>query len=99
MTSHFIAWVNLIASEQWFETLPEDVQQLLLEEGRKAGDEMTRLTLEKQNEYLEQFRNAGVTIVEDVDVAAFQEATAPTYQAFPKWTPGLHGTIQKILAQ
>ena len=99
MTSHFIAWVNLIASEQWFETLPEDVQQLLLEEGRKAGDEMTRLTLEKQNKYLEQFRNAGVTIVEDVDVAAFQEATAATYEAFPKWTPGLHGTIEKILAQ
>ena len=39
---------------------------------------MTQLTLEKQNEYLEQFRNASMTIEEDVDVAAFQEATAPT---------------------
>ena len=87
------------ASEQWFQTLPAEVQQLLLEEGRKAGDEMTRLTLAKQDEYLGQFREAGVTIVEDIDIAAFQEATAPTYGAFPKWSPGLHDTIEQILAQ
>ncbi len=99
MTGHFTAWVNFIMSEQFFETLPEDLQVILLEEGKRAGDEMTRLTIEKQDEYLDLFREAGITIVEDVDVPAFQEATASVYEAFPAWTPGLHQTIQDILAQ
>jgi hypothetical protein len=32
-----------------------------------------------------------------VDILAFQEVTASVYEAFPEWTPGLHGTIQAIL--
>ena len=99
MTGHFTAWVNFIISEDFFRTLPEDLQDLLLTEGHRAGEEMTRLTLEKQDEYIAQFEEAGVTIVDDVDVAAFQAATASVYDAFPQWTPGLHKTIQDILAQ
>jgi tripartite ATP-independent transporter DctP family solute receptor len=98
-TSHFIAWVNFVMSESFYDSLPGDLQTLLLEEGQKAGDEMTRLTLEKQDQYLAQFKEAGVTIVEDVDIAAFQEVTESVYSAFPQWTPGLHDKIQSILAQ
>jgi TRAP-type transport system periplasmic protein len=99
LTSHFIAWVNFVASESFFQTLPQDLQTILLEEGAKAGDEMTRLTLEKQDQYLGQFREAGVTIVEDVDLAAFQKATESVYSAFPQWTPGLRDKIQAIIAK
>jgi TRAP-type C4-dicarboxylate transport system substrate-binding protein len=99
MTGHFTAWVNFIMSEQFFDSLPEDLQTLLLEEGVRAGDEMTRLTIEKQDEYLGLFRDAGITIVEEVDIPAFQAATASVYDAFPEWTPGLHKTIQDILAR
>lgn len=99
MTGHFTAWVNFIISEEFFRSLPDDLQELLLEEGHRAGDEMTRLTIEKQDEYIAMFEEAGITIVDDVDVAAFQEATASVYDAFPQWTPGLHKTIQDILAQ
>lgn len=99
LTSHFIAWVQLVTSEEWFATLPPDLQAMLLEEGKRAGDELTRLTLGKQEELLGSFREAGVTIVDDVDRAAFQEATAKTYESFPSWTPGLHDTIRTILAQ
>jgi hypothetical protein len=76
-----------------------DLQKLLLEEGVRAGDEMTRLTLAKQDDYIAQFEKAGVTFVKDVDVPAFQAKTASVYEAFPKWTPGLHAKIQAILAQ
>jgi tripartite ATP-independent transporter DctP family solute receptor len=98
MTGHFTAWVNFIISEEFFRSLPDDLQELLLEEGHRAGDEMTRLTIEKQDEYIAMFEEAGITIVDDVDVSAFQEATASVYDAFPRWTPGLHKTIQDILA-
>ena len=60
---------------------------------------MTRLTLEKQEQYLAQFKEAGMTIVEDVDLAAFQKQTESVYSAFPNWTPGLHEQIQAIIAK
>ena len=98
MTGHFTAFVMWPMNVNFFNRLPKDVQQVLLEEGRKAGDYMTRLTLEQQQSYVDRFKAAGVTFVTDVDLAAFRKATAPVYKAFPKWTPGLHDTISKILA-
>ncbi|MCC6196115.1 MAG: C4-dicarboxylate TRAP transporter substrate-binding protein [Burkholderiales bacterium] len=93
MTGHFTAFVMWPININYFNKLPADVQKVLLEEGKKAGDEMTRLTLESQNDYVAKFKAAGVTFVTDVDRAAFQKATAPVYTAFPKWTPGLHETV------
>lgn len=99
MTGHFTAIVTWPMNANYFNRLPKDVQTVLLEEGAKAKDEMTRLTLELDKDYMAKFKQAGVSFVEDVDLAAFQKATAPVYAAFPKWTPGLHQTVTKILAQ
>ncbi|MEO8312181.1 MAG: C4-dicarboxylate TRAP transporter substrate-binding protein [Caldimonas sp.] len=93
MTGHFTAFVMWPINTAFFNKLPKDVQQVLLEEGRKAGAEMTRLTLASQDDYMAKFKAAGVTFVTDVDVPAFQKATASVYTAFPKWTPGLRETV------
>ncbi len=71
---------------------------MLLEEGTKARDEQTRLTKEQEAGFVERFRGAGVQIVTDLDIPAFREASAATYRAFPRWTPGLHETVRRILA-
>ncbi|MCE9657367.1 MAG: C4-dicarboxylate TRAP transporter substrate-binding protein [Burkholderiales bacterium] len=93
LTGHFTAFVMWPINAAFFNKLPKDVQTVLMEEGRKAGAEMTRLTLASQDEYLGKFKAAGVTIVTDTDTAAFQKATASVYTAFPKWTPGLRETV------
>ena len=93
MTGHFTAFVMWPINATFFKKLPNDVQQILLEEGQKAGVEMTRLTLASQDEYIAKFKAAGVTFVNDVDIPAFQKATASVYKAFPKWTPGLRETV------
>ena len=36
LTSHFIAWVNFVASESFFQSLPPDLQAILLEEGAEG---------------------------------------------------------------
>jgi TRAP-type C4-dicarboxylate transport system substrate-binding protein len=97
MTGHFIAWVTFATSESFFRSLPADLQTILMEEGTRAGEEMTRLTLAKQDDYLARFREGGVTVVEDVDKEAFRAKTSSVYQAFPSWTPGLHQTVMAIL--
>ena len=96
MTGHFTAFVMWPINAGYFAKLPPDVQKVLLEEGKKAGDEMTRLTLELQKDYVAKFKAAGVTFVE-VDTPAFQKSTASVYGAFPKWTPGLHDAVMAEL--
>ncbi|MEO7339202.1 MAG: C4-dicarboxylate TRAP transporter substrate-binding protein [Caldimonas sp.] len=93
LTGHFTAFVMWPINTAFFNKLPKDVQQVLLEEGQKAGAEMTRLTLASQDDYLAKLKAAGVTVVSDVDIPAFQKATASVYKAFPKWTPGLRETV------
>ena len=83
-TGHFTAFVMWPMNVNYFNKLPADVQKVLLEEGKKAGD------------VTQKFKAAGVTFV-DVDNAAFQKVTAPVYKAFPKWTPGLHETVMGAL--
>ncbi len=97
LTGHFTAFVMWPMNAGFFAKLPADVQKVLLEEGKRAGDEMTRITLESNDDYMKKFTQAGVTFVKDVDLAAFQKATAPVYKAFPKWTPGLHDTVMAAL--
>ena len=97
LTGHFTAFVMWPMNINYFNKLPADVQRVLLEEGRKAGDEMTRLTLALESDYIAKFKSAGVNFVQDVDLAAFQKATAGVYKAFPKWTPGLHDTVMAAL--
>jgi TRAP-type transport system periplasmic protein len=97
LTGHFTAIVAWPINNAYFNKLPKDVQTVLLEEGAKAKDDMTKLTLDLDKEYMDKFKAAGVTFNE-VDLDAFQKVTAPVYKAFPKWTPGLHDTVMKILA-
>jgi tripartite ATP-independent transporter DctP family solute receptor len=93
MTGHFTAFVMWPINAGYFNKLPADTQKILLEEGMRAGNEMTRLTLELQNDYVNKFKAAGVQFAPDVDLAAFQKVTSSVYKAFPKWTPGLHETV------
>ncbi len=93
LTGHFTAFVTWPINASYFNKLPKDIQTVLLEEGAKAGAEMTRMTLASQDDYIARFKGAGVTFVSDVDVPAFQKATASVYTAFPKWTPGLRETV------
>jgi TRAP-type C4-dicarboxylate transport system substrate-binding protein len=99
LTGHFTAFVMWPINAGYFAKLPPDVQKILMEEGKKAGEYMTKLTLEQNDDYVNKFKAAGVTFVTDVDVPAFQKATASVYSAFPKWTPGLHDQVSKIVAR
>ena len=97
MTGHFTAFVMWPMNVNYFNKLSPDIQKIMLEEGRKAGDEQTRLTLDTQSDYVNKFKAAGVTFISDVDTGAFQKSTASVYGAFPKWTPGLHDTVMGVL--
>jgi len=97
-TGHFKAFVGIAIGRAYWDTLPGDVQDVLLAEGRNWGNKLTELTLQSQASFRQKFEAEGVTFVENIDYASFQQATESVYSAFPNWTPGLHNQIKKILA-
>lgn len=74
--------VDAYVRADWFEALAESQQEALLEAGRVYTEEGTEVMVQvHEGEYLETIEAAGVEIAElDADqVAAFEEAVAPTY--------------------
>ena len=97
-TGHFQAVTGWPMNNGYFARLPAEIRTTLLEEGAKAGAEQTRLTNAMEADFVQRFRAANVEIITDVNIPAFREASAATYRAFPRWTPGLHETVRRILA-
>lgn len=80
-TKHILLVNFQVVSSEWFDSLPEEYQTILVEECRNAGQATSREIDEKQQAAKEQLRQAGMTIVEDVDMEAFRAAGEAAYEA------------------
>jgi len=96
-TGHFKAFNGMVIGRKYWETLPEDVQKILLEEAKNAAHKNDEFRLDFLEECKDKLREQGCTIIEDIDVKDFKEKTKSVYEAFPNWTPGLYDTIQGFL--
>ena len=63
---------------------------------RRAGAGSRRSRIQKEDEYRQTLTKAGVTFVQ-ADAEAYRKATAATYNAFPKWSPGLYDRVREVL--
>ncbi|MCF3933706.1 C4-dicarboxylate TRAP transporter substrate-binding protein [Acuticoccus sp. M5D2P5] len=80
-TKHILLVNFQVVSSDWFDGLPEDYQTALVEECRTAGQATSGEIAEKQAEAKAQLQEAGMTIVEDVDMEAFRAAGDAAYEA------------------
>jgi TRAP-type C4-dicarboxylate transport system substrate-binding protein len=69
-----------VVSAKWFNSLPKEYQQILVEECDKAGEETSRRILKLEAEVEQQLKGRGMTIVKDVDLAAFRKAGEKAYE-------------------
>jgi tripartite ATP-independent transporter DctP family solute receptor len=97
MTGHFTNWIAPMMSAKVFNELPPEMQQILLEEAEIGGEIITALALDREQGFREKLEAAGVTFVDDVDPAAFQDKTKVVYAQFKEWTPGLYDTVQAAM--
>ncbi|MEY8141171.1 C4-dicarboxylate TRAP transporter substrate-binding protein [Falsihalocynthiibacter sp. CO-5D18] len=97
LTGHFKGFTGLMMNADLFVALPEDIQTIINEEAINAGGFMTDLMLSSEEEWIAKLEAEGVTFNRDVDVAAFQEATADVYTKFPDWSDGLYVQVRSIL--
>lgn len=97
LTGHFKGFTGLMMNADAFAALPEDIQTIMSEEAEATGAYMTDLMLNSEEEWIAKLEAEGVTFNRDVDIAAFQEATAEVYTKFPNWSDGLYEQVRSIL--
>jgi TRAP-type transport system periplasmic protein len=79
-TRHIMLINFEVVSAKWFDSLPKDVQVALVEECDKAGEATSRRIFKLEDEVEVQLKGRGMTIVEDVDLAAFRKAGEKAYE-------------------
>lgn len=87
-TNHQLMFTAWVTSTGFFDKLPPDLQAILIEEGKVSAKNLTKATLEQDDQFAKLLEKAGVTLVTDINVAAFQKASAGVYEKLPNLTPG-----------
>jgi tripartite ATP-independent transporter DctP family solute receptor len=80
-TRHIMLINFEVVSAKWFASLPQEYQRILVEECDKAGEATSRRIFKLEAEVEKQLKSRGMTIVEDVDLAAFRKAGEKAYEA------------------
>ena len=90
LTAHIRLITTWFTSTEWFNNLPRELQEMLIETGRLAGEENNRLVARSDEETLAYFRSQGVEII-NIDLAPLQ-AAAQAFYSLPdvvgRWSPG-----------
>ena len=79
-TKHIMLINFEVVSAQWFDKLPKENQAILVEECDNAGEETSREIFRLEAEVEQQLKGRGMTIVKDVDLAAFRKAGTKAYE-------------------
>jgi TRAP-type C4-dicarboxylate transport system substrate-binding protein len=79
-TGHILLVNFQVVSSQWFNGLPADYQTALVEECRNAGQETSAVIQEAVDKAKAEVQAQGMTVVDDVDLAAFRAAGEKAYE-------------------
>jgi tripartite ATP-independent transporter DctP family solute receptor len=79
-TKHIMLINFEVVSAKWFDGLPKEYQQILVEECDKAGEATSKQIFKLEAEVEQQLKGRGMTIVKDVDLAAFRKAGDKAYE-------------------
>ena len=96
MTAHQKMLSLFFVSTDWFNSLSEEAQNALIQVATEAGEVFSNEMMPNDNAVaLEAFKAAGVEVIEDVDIAAFREATLSVYE---NWSVDVYNLIQEQMA-
>ena len=79
-TRHIMLINFEVVSAKWFNGLPKEYQQILVEECDKAGEATSRRIFKLEDEVERDLKKRGMTVVEDVDLKAFRQAGEKAYE-------------------
>lgn len=79
LTNHIQLFTGIATSEQWWQSLPEDIRTVVHEELDAAGDRASEAIVAELDQVRAQMEEAGVEFNE-VDLEPFREATLGVYE-------------------
>ncbi len=84
MTGHLYAIAPFVVSEIFFKRLPADLQEILLDGGRRYRDKQRSLTVEEEQDMLAKLKKSGMQVndVSSSEKAEFKKLSAPVYKEF-----------------
>lgn len=96
ITAHQKMLSLFFISTDFYNSLEPDVQEALTQSALETGEYFSKVLMPKANEQaLETFKEAGVTIIDDADIKAFRDATLSVYN---NWSMDTYNLIQEQLA-
>lgn len=82
LTGHVYSPAVIMFSKSVWDTLPAEYQDILSEEGKKAGDLIRELIEKSDEDSLKLVKENGMEVLEDVDVAPFRKAIKSVYEKY-----------------
>ena len=79
-TGHIMLVNFEVISAKWFNALPPNYQNILVEECDKAGMETSKLIIQREKEVKADLIRRGMIVVDKVDIAAFRKAGEKAYE-------------------
>lgn len=93
----YYATAPLLMNKKKFESLPQDLQQILTEKGKEYAQIQRKINQDMEAQQKKDMMAAGLQVVErkDVDIEGFKQAVQSVYQEFG---PKFDGLLEKIQA-
>lgn len=98
-TNHILDASVIVMSLRAFNALPAANQQAVQRAANEMCDWMTAQATESYATSIAEIERRGVTIVRDIDRAAFARNAEGIAAAFPSWTPGLVQEVRRTLGR
>ena len=104
VTDHFsevgiyYASAPLLMNGEKFNSLPADIQEILVEKGQEYAVRQREISQEMEVEHIKALKDQGVTIVEDdeIDLDAFKKSVEPVYEKYASNFGDLVERIQSV---
>ena len=94
LTNHFIQNEMAITNDEFYQSLPDDIKQILREETIKLADEVTEMYIEANEAAKSTLTENGMEIIEDIDRDAFRKATQSMWNKWQDvWGQGAHERV------
>ena len=84
LTGHIYSPAVVMFSKSVFDTLPAEYQEILKEEAKIAGDKVRELSTKADTDSLQVVKDAGMEVIENVDVQPFRDAIQSVYEKYEK---------------
>lgn len=100
MTSHQMTFSNFVVGNDFWNSLPAEYQEAIVEAGKEAAEYNNEKYEEQSADMIDKMKEAGCEILELDDMDAFRNSVLKLYQDYEDngtWTPGLYDKIQEIL--